>query len=239
MFNSTWARGHGWAAYLLFAGMIVALWGGLVNASAATNLTGDEQLAQRIFYPHMGTNMMALVGFLTSFAASIIYLVRRNLAWDSLAAAGVEVGLIGALGTLITGSIWAKPTWNTYWTWDPRLTTTTILVLIYVAYLQIRNGLENPPTRAMIASIYAALAYGTIPITYYSAIWFRSIHPIMFFNSNPNGLGEFESVLGPSMRFAMQASMGAFILMGVTLILLRWRMLRFDAEIRSIWGKIV
>ena len=239
MLKSTWTRLHGLATYLVIAGMLLALWAGLSNASVASNLSGAEQTAQRIFYAHMGTNMMALLGFLTSFVASIIYLVRRSLAWDALAAAGVEVGLIGALGTLISGSIWAKPTWGTYWTWDPRLTTATILVLIYVAYLQLRNGLENPRTRALIAAIYAAFAYGTIPITYYSAIWFRSIHPIMFFDSNPDAQGDFGAVLGPSMQFALQTSMVVFILMGITLVFLRWRLLQFDDELRSLRGKLI
>ncbi len=238
MLHSRWIRVHGWATYGLVAGMMLSLWAGLVYAPAAVNLSGAEQTAQRIFYVHMGTNMMALVGFLSSFGASILYLIRRRAAWDRLAAAGVEVGLIGGLGTLISGSIWAKPAWGTYWTWDPRLTTTTILVLIYVAYLQLRNGLENPRTRAMFASIYAVFAYATIPITYYSAIWFRSIHPIMFFSSNPDAEGEFVTALGPSMRLALQSSMGVFILMGVILIGLRWRMLNFEARVRTLWSQL-
>ncbi len=238
MLNSLWTRVHGWATYVLVAGMMLALWAGLVHAPAAANLTGAEQTAQRIFYAHMGSNMMALVGFLSSFGASILYLIRRRLAWDRLAAAGVEVGLMGGLGTLISGSIWAKPAWGTYWTWDPRLTTTTILVLVYIAYLQLRNGLANPQTRALFASIYAVFAYATIPITYYSAIWFRSIHPIMFFSSNPEAQGEFVAVLGPSMRLALQSSMGVFMLMGATLVVLRWRMLDFDARVHALWSRL-
>ncbi len=239
MLNSSWARLHAWAAYLLIVGMALSLWAGLVNASSAINLTGAEQTAQRIFYAHMGTNMMALVGFLASFGASIIYLLRRKLVWDSLATAGVEVGLVGGLGTLISGSIWAKPAWGTYWTWDPRLTTATIVVLIYIAYLQLRNGLENPQTRGLFAAIYAVLAYGTVPLTYYSAIWFRSIHPMMFLASNPQAEGEFVTALGPSMGFALQSSIVVFVLLGLTLVALRWRMLEFDGRVRTIRGRLI
>ncbi len=218
--------------------MALSLWVGLVHAAPAVNLIGAEQTAQRIFYVHMGANSMALVGFLTSFGASVLYLIQRKLAWDRLAAAGVEVGLIGGLGTLISGSIWAKPAWGVYWTWDPRLTTAAILVLVYIAYLQLRNGFENPRTQALFGAIYALFAYVTIPLTYYSAIWFRSIHPIMFLASNPDAEGEFVAALGPSMRLALQSSMGVFLLLGVTLIALRWRMLNFDVRVRTLWLRL-
>ena len=78
---------------------------------------------------------------------SIGYLVTRNLDWDRLAHAAVEVGTVIGLGTILTGIFWAKPTWNTWWTWDPRLTTSTITVLVYVAYLMLRNGIENRKAR--------------------------------------------------------------------------------------------
>ncbi len=237
MLNATWSRVHGWATYGLIAGMTLSLWAGLRYALPAANLTGAEQTAQRIFYVHMGSNMMALTGFLIALGASLLYLIRRKLIWDALAAAGVEVGLIGGLGTVISGSIWAKPAWGTYWTWDPRLTTATILILIYVAYLQLRNGLAHPQTRALFAALYAVLAYVTVPLTYYSAIWFRSIHPMMFFASNPEAEGEFGTVLGPSMQFALQSAMGVFMLLGLTLIVLRWRMLHFDTRVRILWSR--
>lgn len=229
-----WTKLHTYAAWLLMPCMLAALWAGLAYARPAANLAGAEQAAQRIFYVHMGTNLMALTGFVLAFLASLAYLWRRRLTWDSLSAAGIEVGLIGALGTLITGSIWAKPTWNAYWTWDPRLTTTTVLVLVYVAYLLLRNGVDNVRKRALFASIYALLAYAMVPLTYYSAVWFRSIHPMMFFNTNPEAQGDFSAGLGISMRVALSVSIWAFVLLGLTLILLRWRMLRLDATVRTL-----
>lgn len=235
---SFWIRLHAYAAYALLACMAFALWTGLARAQPAANLEGAERVAQRIFYAHMGANVMALTGFAVSFAASLAYLWRRRLRWDSLAAAGVEVGLMGALGILVTGSLWAKPTWNTYWTWDPRLTTTTVLVLAYVAYLLVRNGLENVRTRALFASLYALLAYALVPVTYYSAVWFRSIHPLMFFASNDQAQGDFSAALGPTMRFALQAALAAFALLAATLIVLRWRQLRLDAQVRTLLAQL-
>ena len=138
--------------------MLVVMWMSLMYARDATNLAGDEQLAQRIFYIHMGCNIGAFAGFIVSVVGSIGYLVTRNLDWDRLAHAAVEVGTVIGLGTILTGIFWAKPTWNTWWTWDPRLTTSTITVLVYVAYLMLRNGIENRQARARFAAIYAVFA---------------------------------------------------------------------------------
>lgn len=228
-------RWHSFAALLLLVMMGLALWGNLQYAQPAVNLSGAEQTAQRIFYFHMGAVFAALLGFVLSLFGSILYLIRKNLAWDSLAASGIEVGLIGALGVLVTGSLWAKPTWNTYWIWDPRLTTTTVLVLVYVAYLLLRNGVANLRTRALFASFYAILAYLMVPLTYYSAIWFRSIHPMMFLSaSNPEATGDFSASVGPTMRVALQGSVAAFVLLAGTLILLRWRMLRLEEAMHAL-----
>ncbi|MCB0056200.1 MAG: cytochrome c biogenesis protein CcsA, partial [Caldilineaceae bacterium] len=125
---------------LAVGAMGAVMWASLFYARDATNLAGDEQLAQRIFYIHMGCNIGALAGFLVSMVGSIAYLITRNLSWDRLSQAAIEVGVICGLGTIVTGMFWAKPTWNTYWTWDPRLTTSTITVLVYLAYLLFRNG---------------------------------------------------------------------------------------------------
>ena len=162
-----------WFPFLIVFDMIAALamamtmWAALLYAGDAVNLAGDEQIAQRIFYLHMGSNIAALLGFLGSVIGSIGYLITRRLVWDRWAAASIELGTIFGAAVLISGAIWAKPTWNTYWTWDPRLTTATITVLIYMAYILFRNGFENPATRARFASIYALFAFFSVPLTYY------------------------------------------------------------------------
>ncbi|RME65968.1 MAG: cytochrome C assembly protein [Caldilineae bacterium] len=212
--------------------MAVAAWAALLYAADAVNLAGDEQLAQRIFYFHMGCNITATLGFLVSVVGSIGYLVTRKLAWDRWAQAGVEVGTIFGIGTLVTGSIWAKPTWNTYWTWDPRLTTAAITILIYVAYILFRNGIENPYTRARFASIYAVFAFLSVPLTYYSARIFRSIHPVVFDGSNAEAQGDFG--IGPSMQQALSLAMIAFTILFVTLLINRVRQLSLEARIEEL-----
>jgi heme exporter protein C len=208
------------------------MWASLLYAREATNLAGDEQLAQRIFYVHMGCNIGAFAGFLVSVVGSIVYLVRRALDWDRLAQAAIEAGLIFGMGTVVTGMFWAKPTWNTYWTWDPRLTTSTITVLVYVAYLLFRNGIDNRHTRARFGSIYAILAFLSVPLTFFSARWFRSIHPVVFGNENPDSQGGFS--LGGSMQQTLSFSMLTFIVLFSAMVLLRWRQLRMEDELNEL-----
>ena len=212
--------------------MSLVMWAALVYARPAANLAGDEQAAQRIFYIHMACNLGALAGFLVSMVGSIVYLIKRNLDWDRLAQASIEVGTICGLGTIITGMFWAKPTWNTYWTWDPRLTTSTITVLVYIAYLLFRNGIDNRQARARFGSIYAILAFLSVPLTFYSARWFRSIHPVVFGNENPEAQGGFN--IGATMGQTLTIGMVGMIVLFSALVLLRWRQLRVEDEVAEL-----
>lgn len=214
--------------------MATMMWAALVYARPASNLAGDEQIAQRIFYLHMGCNIGALLVYFLSLVGSIAYLVTRRLGWDRLTQASVEVGTLCGIGTLITGALWAKPTWNAYWTWDPRVTTATITVLIYIAFLLFRNGIDNRDARARFGSIYALVAFISLPITYYSARWFRSIHPVIFNGANPDSQGAFD--IGPSMGQTISIAALAFSLLCISLLIYRWRQLGLEdrlAEIRE------
>jgi heme exporter protein C len=211
------------------------MWAALIYARPATNLAGDEQLAQRIFYIHMGCNIGAFAGFLLSVVGSVVYLVKRDLDWDRVAQAAIEVGLVFGLGTVVTGMFWAKPTWNTYWTWDPRLTTSTITVLVYIAYLLFRNGIDNRRTRARFGSIYAILAFLSVPLTFFSARFFRSIHPVVFGNENPDAQGSF-AIGAQTMQQTLMFSIIGFCVLFSVLVILRWRQLRMEdnlAELRE------
>lgn len=218
------------------AGMAAMMWASLVYAFPASNLEGTEQYAQRIFYIHMGCNFAVLGAFLTSLVASVGYLITRKLDWDRLAQASIEVGLIFGLGTTITGSIWARPTWNTYWTWDPRLTTVTITVLIYIAYLLFRNGIDNRQTRARFGSIYAIFAFLSLPLTYISARWFRSIHPVVFGNASADAQGGFS--VGSTMTTTLQVAAFSFIVLLCALLILRFRQLRVQDRVEELREEI-
>ncbi len=132
---------------------------------------------QRVFYFHVPIAIMSFLAFFIVFLASIIYLVRRDVKWDRLAHASAEVGVVFVSLALLTGVIWARPIWNTWWTWEPRLTTTLILWLIYVAYLMTRAYAPNRAKAAIYSAVVGIVGFVDVPIVYYSVIWWRSIHP--------------------------------------------------------------
>lgn len=235
-------RSSGWEAaqfvlnLLTAIAMLVLMWASLLYAKDAVNLAGDEQTAQRIFYVHIGCDVGAFLAFVVSLLGSILYLVTRKLDWDRVTQASIEVGTLCAIGTTLTGSLWAKPAWNTYWTWDPRLTSITITLLIYIAYLLFRNGIDNRQTRARFGSIYALIAFLSVPLTYYSARWFRSIHPVIANGQNPDAQGSFG--VGPTMSHTLVIATVAFSLLFCALMVQRLRQLRLEDRIAEIREEI-
>ena len=132
---------------------------------------------QRVFYFHVPIAIMSFVAFLVVFIGSLGYLVRRTPRWDATAHASAEVGVVLVTLALLTGIIWARPVWNTWWTWEPRLTTTLILWLIYVAYLMVRSYAPTQSKGAIYAAVVGIIGFVDVPIVYYSVVWWRSIHP--------------------------------------------------------------
>ena len=169
---------------------LIALALGLVFLYAPRELQMGE--VQRIFYFHVPSAWVSFLAFAVTLCASIAYLRTGALKWDKIAAVSVEVGLIFTLSTIVSGSIWARPAWNTWWTWDPRLTTYTILALIYVAYLMLRQGVEDPDRRARFASVYGIVGFISVPLTFFSIRWWRTIHPVLIGNTTATSIGGFD-----------------------------------------------
>ncbi len=132
---------------------------------------------QRVFYFHVPIAIMSFLAFFLVFLASIAYVVRRDGKWDRLAHSCAEVGVVFVTLALLTGIIWGRPLWNTWWTWEPRLTTTLILWLIYVSYLMIRSYASNQQQAARYSAVVGIVGFVDVPIVYYSVVWWRSIHP--------------------------------------------------------------
>ncbi len=132
---------------------------------------------QRVFYFHVPIAIMSFLAFFVVFAGSLMYLIKRTPKWDAIAHASAEVGVVFVTLALITGVIWARPIWNTWWTWEPRLTTTLILWLIYVAYLMVRSYAPTQSKGAIYAAVMGIVGFIDVPIVYYSVVWWRSIHP--------------------------------------------------------------
>ena len=132
---------------------------------------------QRVFYFHVPIAIMSFLAFFVVFIGSLMYLIKRTPKWDAVAHASAEVGVVFVTLALLTGIIWARPVWNTWWTWDPRLTTTMILWLIYVAYLMVRSYAPSQSKGAIYAAVVGIIGFIDVPIVYYSVVWWRSIHP--------------------------------------------------------------
>lgn len=181
-------------------------------------LQGD---VQRLFYFHMPSFFGAFVAFSATVVGGIQYLRTRNIKWDALAVAGVEVGLAMSIITLVTGSIWARPIWNTWWTWDPRLTSAAVMGLTYAAYLMLRSGIENPESRRRFMSVYGILAISTVIFTLV-VIRIRpdTIHPAVIGPSPANAEGGFE--MAGSMGAALITNLVFWSLL-LTPLLMWWR----------------
>ena len=147
---------------------------------------------QRVFYFHVSTGWVGMLGFIGAAVAGIIYLIKKDRKWDIVGLSAVEIGIVFIFINIVTGAIWARPIWNTWWTWDPRLTTATVMLLIYLAYLLLRQGIEDPDRRARFGAVYAIVASLSVPLTYFSARLFRTIHPIVIGTGDPNATGTFD-----------------------------------------------
>jgi heme exporter protein C len=147
---------------------------------------------QRIFYFHVASAWVGMLGFMVAAITGIGYLRTGKRSWDNVSLAAVEISVVFLLIAIVSGSIWARPTWNTWWTWDPRLTTTTIMVLIYAAYLMLRSGIEDPDRRARFGAVYAIVGFVSVPLTFFSIRIFRTIHPVVIGSGDPGAEGTFD-----------------------------------------------
>ena len=181
---------------------------------------------QRIFYYHVPSAWTAGVCFFVNFLASVVYLWKRNLGSDALAAASAEVGVAFCTIVLITGPIWARPVWGIWWTWDARLTTTLVLWLIYVSYLVLRRFSAGGQTQVLAAAL-AIFGFVDVPIVYMSIRWFRTQHP-----SPVMGGGE-NSGLDPAMLHAFFWNLAAFTCVGIVLMVVRYRLQMLEEKVEA------
>lgn len=171
---------------------------------------------QRIFYFHVPIAVVSFIAFFVVFVASIGYLVTRKSRWDSVAHAAAEVAVVFVSLALLTGIVWARPVWGVWWTWEPRLTTTLILWLIYVAYLMLRSYVPNKSQGALYAAGLGIIGFVDVPIVYYSVQWWRSIHPSAVVGPLADA-----GALEPVMQWVLFFSLGVFLLLFLYLLLER------------------
>lgn len=221
MIGRTLANGLGILALLA---VLVGLYLAFIYAPPDA-LQGD---VQRIMYIHVPTAWVAFLAFFVVFVASIVYLWKRLPEADRLAAASAEIGVLFTALTLIAGSIWGKPTWGVWWTWDARLTTTAILFVIYVGYLMLRSFVEEPEQRARLAALVGIVGFIDVPIIYMSVLWFRTLH-------QPPSIHRGGVTMPDSMLFALLFNFGAYTLLYLFFLVKRVRL----ESLRSIRDALV
>ena len=177
---------------------------------------------QRVFYFHIGTAWTALIGFILGAVFSVSYLITKNLKWDRLQVAAIEVSMVFFFITIVLGSIWARPAWNTWWTWDPRLTTAAVTELIYAAYFMLRQGIDDPDRRARFGAVYALVGGLSAPITFFAIRFFRTIHPVVIGGANAEAQGGFN--MTADMRLAFFFALFAFTVIFIDLFWHRVRL---------------
>lgn len=177
---------------------------------------------QRIMYVHVPAAWLAFLSFTVVFVSSVAYLRTGQVRWDRAAAASAEIGVLFTALAIALGSLWGKPVWGTWWTWDPRLTTTAMLLLIYLGYLAVRRIADNPVRRARWSAVIGIVGFVDVPIVYLSVEWWRSLHqgPTVFRLGGPEIHG--------SMLVALLVAVGAFTLVYAYLMAVRLRVGRLE-----------
>ncbi len=241
--NTPQNQGFNWSLSLTIASgilMLAALYMALIWAPDSVNLTSaPERYAQRIFYFHVSSAWLGFVAFIMAAASSILYLITRQERWDIWGLASVEIGLVFFSMVLISGSIWAKPTWNVWWTWDPRLTISTIAWLLYIGYLMLRGAIDNPEQRARFAAVYALVAALSVPINWMSIRWWRTIHPAVVLpgKNEESAMGGFG--MSDSIEFTLYFCLFAFTVFYITLMYHRIRLENLTRRVERLKYKML
>jgi heme exporter protein C len=203
---------------LLLTAGLVAVAVALVRAIWFTPIEVRQGAAQKIFYIHVPSAFIALyVAFGLLAVASGLYLWLRDPRLDRMAESAAEVGLVFMTAVLVTGPIWGKPIWGTWWTWDARLTSTLFLWFIVLGYLLLRNAIDDAATRATYSAVLGILALLLVPFIHLSVYLFRTLHPmpVVLKPSAPSLPGE--------MLVTLLSSLGAFMLLFFGLLRARYR----------------
>lgn len=183
---------------------------------------------QRIMYIHVATAWLAYLSFGVTALASVWWLIRRDPRADAVALAGAEVGVLFTASTIWAGMMWGRPVWGTFWDWgDPRLTTTAVMLAMYVGYLLLRRLTDEPARRATRAAILGVVAAINIPIVHFSVIWWRGLHQGPTFGSpdtilDPPAPGQFVA--------ALLLMLAAFSLAWLWLVISRYRLARLESD---------
>lgn len=217
--GSVATRRLGFAAIVLLA--LTLLFGLVISPPEVT-----QKDAVRLFYIHLPAIAVTYLAFLITAVGSVMYLRKGSVYWDLVAGAAAELGVLFCSFVLVTGSLWGKPTWGVYWQWDPRLTSTTVLFVMYLGYLAVRR-LELPPdVRSRRAAVLGIVSFGNVFIVHYSVQWWRGLHQgqTLGVDTKMDGL----------MLFSFFVGLLAFLTLGAWLLIHRFRVAWLAREVEQV-----
>ena len=205
-------------------GLLIGLYTGFLYAPP----DAVQGQVQRIMYLHVPLILVSYLAFFVVFVMSILYLMRRQERHDAIAHSSAEIGVLFTALAIAAGSIWGRPTWGTWWTWDARLTTTTILLLIFIGYLMLRTLVEDPSRGATFSAVLGIFGFLDIPIIHMSVVWWRTLH------QPPSVLRPGPSTVAPDMRVALYTNLAAFVLLYGYVLVKRLRLEEARCELNRL-----
>jgi len=208
-----------WGALaLLTAGAVVAVW------SPPDAIQGDYV---RIMFVHVPSAWLAFLAFGVAMAASITWLVKRSPTADAVAASSVSVGVFFTALALLTGMIWGRPVWGTFWDWgDARMMTTAVMFFVYLGYLALRRAIDDPLQRARRSAVLGVVAFAQVPIVHFSVVWWRTLH------QGPTIVRPDPTIDG-RMLAALLVNLFTFTVIYVVLVLFRLRLSSAEESLRA------
>jgi heme exporter protein C len=211
-----------WTTILTVAALLMML-GGLAMVFLYAPREANMGDVQRIFYFHLGSAWVGFFAFFVTMLGGVLYLWKGEKQGDTLGVSSAEIGTVFMTMAIVSGSLWARPVWNTWWTWDPRLTITAIQWLLYLAYFMLRAGIEDPERRARFSAVYGIIAFLTVPLSFLSIRIWRTIHPVVVGGeSGTSAEGAFN--MTAAMRNTLFFSLATFTVLYFMLLLYRLRL---------------
>lgn len=217
--GSVATRRLGIAALVAVAAML--LFGLVISGPEVT-----QREAVRLFYLHIPSVAVTYLAFFVTTVGSIIYLRNRSAFWDLLAGASAEIGVVFCTFLLISGVLWGKPTWGVYWQWDPRLTSTTVMFVMYIGYLAVRNLELSPEVRSRRAAVLGIVSFANVFVVHYSVQWWRGLH-----QGQTLGL---DSKIGGMQYFSLFLGLVAFLIVFAWLLLHRFRVAWLSQQVEEL-----
>ncbi len=196
----------------------IAFLGALAAIFFYAPIEAEQGIVQKIFYVHVSSAVTMYAGYFVGFVSALLFLLEKRRLWGEVAASAAEVGFFLNTEVLLTGPFWAKATWGAWWVWDPRLTSTALMWLLYASYLVLRSYLSADPRGRAMTSVLLVIDFLVVPLVHFSVRLWRGVHPMV--------VGTKGGGMPPSMHLTLAVTTVAVFLLAVWLFRVRFRLER-------------